>query len=55
MPGFYTGYGGKPLPGVREALERHDGKTAADQETALVKALQAYTAQIRQATAKLAS
>ncbi len=52
-PGFYTGYGVKTLPGVREALERHDWKTAAEQSAALVKALNAYTAQISAATAKV--
>ncbi|HWF86289.1 MAG TPA: transferrin receptor-like dimerization domain-containing protein, partial [Vicinamibacterales bacterium] len=52
-PGFYTGYGVKTLPGVREALERHDWKTAAEQSAALVKALAAYTAQINAATAKV--
>jgi N-acetylated-alpha-linked acidic dipeptidase len=52
-PGFYTGYGVKTLPGVREALERHDWKTAAAQATALVKALDAYRAQIAAATARV--
>jgi N-acetylated-alpha-linked acidic dipeptidase len=52
-PGFYTGYGVKTLPGVREALERHDWKAAAEQTAALVKCLNAYTAQIDAATAKL--
>jgi N-acetylated-alpha-linked acidic dipeptidase len=52
-PGFYTGYGVKTLPGVREALERHDWKTASAQAEALVKALDAYTAQIKAATAKI--
>jgi N-acetylated-alpha-linked acidic dipeptidase len=28
-PGFYTGYGVKTLPGVREAIEQHDWKEAA--------------------------
>jgi len=49
-PGFYTGYGVKTLPGVREALERHDWAIAATQSAALVKALNAYTAQIREAS-----
>jgi N-acetylated-alpha-linked acidic dipeptidase len=49
-PGFYTGYGVKTLPGVREALERHDWQTAAAQSAALVKALNAYTVQVRTAT-----
>ena len=52
-PGFYTGYGVKTLPGVREALERHDWKTASQQAEALVKALDGYTAQIKAATAKV--
>ena len=52
-PGFYTGYGVKTLPGVREALERHDWKTAQQQSAALVKALDAYSAQIDAATAKV--
>ncbi|MDE3155785.1 MAG: M28 family peptidase, partial [Acidobacteriota bacterium] len=52
-PGYYTGYGVKTLPGVREALERQDYKTATAQEAALVKALEAYTAQIKAATARI--
>ncbi len=52
-PGYYTGYGVKTLPGVREALERQDYKTATAQEAALVKALEAYTAQIRAAQSKI--
>jgi N-acetylated-alpha-linked acidic dipeptidase len=30
-PGFYTGYGVKTLPSVREAIEQEDWKEAADQ------------------------
>ncbi len=30
-PGFYTGYGVKTLPGVREAIEQRDWKEAAEQ------------------------
>ncbi|HVC19658.1 MAG TPA: transferrin receptor-like dimerization domain-containing protein [Vicinamibacterales bacterium] len=52
-PGYYTGYGVKTMPGVREALERKDFKTAAAQETALADALNAFAAQIRQATAQV--
>jgi N-acetylated-alpha-linked acidic dipeptidase len=52
-PGYYTGYGVKTMPGVREALEAHDWKTATEQEAVLVKALNAYTAQIDAATAKV--
>jgi N-acetylated-alpha-linked acidic dipeptidase len=52
--GYYTGYGAKTLPGVREALEQHDYKTAAEQQTALVNALNAFTAQVRDALNKVA-
>lgn len=52
-PGTYTGYGVKTLPGVREAMEAHRWAEAAEQEQALVKALDAVTAQIGQATAAL--
>jgi N-acetylated-alpha-linked acidic dipeptidase len=30
-PGFYTGYGVKTLPGIREALEQHNWKEAQEQ------------------------
>jgi N-acetylated-alpha-linked acidic dipeptidase len=30
-PGFYTGYGVKTLPGVREAIEQKDWKEAQEQ------------------------
>jgi len=30
-PGFYTGYGVKTLPGIREALEQRDWREAAEQ------------------------
>jgi len=30
-PGFYTGYGVKTLPGIREAIEQHDWKEAQEQ------------------------
>ena len=41
-PGFYTGYGVKTLPGVREAIEQKRYEEA-DQE--IVRAAQALTAQ----------
>jgi len=30
-PGFYTGYGVKTLPGIREAIEQRNWKEAQDQ------------------------
>jgi N-acetylated-alpha-linked acidic dipeptidase len=38
-PGYYTGYGVKTMPGVREAIEQRDWKTADDQITKLAAAL----------------
>lgn len=52
-PGLYTGYGVKTLPGVREAIEAKDYALAASEETVLVRALDAFTAQIAAARAKL--
>ncbi|MEH6406549.1 MAG: transferrin receptor-like dimerization domain-containing protein [Leeuwenhoekiella sp.] len=34
-PGFYTGYGVKTLPGVREAIEQKDWKEAQQEITKL--------------------
>jgi N-acetylated-alpha-linked acidic dipeptidase len=38
-PGFYTGYGVKTVPGVREAIEQKDWKEANEQIAAVAKAL----------------
>ncbi len=38
-PGFYTGYGVKTLPGVREAIEKGDPAEASQMVEALVAAL----------------
>ena len=52
-PGFYTGYGVKTLPGVREAIEGRNF-TRAEQETARVAArLEALAAEIDRATEAL--
>lgn len=52
-PGLFTGYGVKTLPGVREAIEARNYSLAASEETVLVRALDAFTAQIAAARAKL--
>ena len=52
-PGFYTGYGVKTLPGVREALEQKNWSEAASQVIVISKALDAMSAQIEAATNKL--
>jgi N-acetylated-alpha-linked acidic dipeptidase len=52
-PGFYTGYGVKTLPGVREAVEQHNWKEA-DEQTAFVAAtIEQAAAEIDRATALL--
>lgn len=43
-PGFYTGYGVKTLPGVREAIEQEDWKEAQDQIMVLTHTLEKFNA-----------
>jgi len=45
-PGFYTGYGVKTLPGVREAIEERDWKEAQDQIEIAATAINNYSKQI---------
>lgn len=52
-PGFYTGYGVKTLPGVREALEQKNWSEAAAQVMVISKTLDAMSAQIQAAAEKL--
>ncbi len=54
-PGFYTGYGVKTLPGVREAIEQHDWKEAAEQVALAAQTLQQIASHIDRATALLQS
>ncbi|MDJ1479509.1 M28 family metallopeptidase [Cytophagaceae bacterium YF14B1] len=42
-PGFYTGYGVKTLPGVREAIEQRNWEEAQEQIEIAAKSIQAYT------------
>jgi N-acetylated-alpha-linked acidic dipeptidase len=50
-PGFYTGYGVKTLPGIREALEQRNWGEATEQVTVVAKTLEAAAAAIDKATA----
>ncbi len=50
-PGFYTGYGVKTMPGVREALEQKNWQEAASEQAVVVTALRSLTAAIEHATA----
>jgi N-acetylated-alpha-linked acidic dipeptidase len=52
-PGFYTGYGVKTLPGVREALEQKNWTEASEQVNVVSKTLDAMSAQIDAAAHKL--
>ncbi|HVF30161.1 MAG TPA: M28 family metallopeptidase [Pyrinomonadaceae bacterium] len=48
-PGFYTGYGVKTLPGVREAIEQRDWKEAEEQILIVSDVLQRLAAEIEKA------
>ncbi len=50
-PGFYTGYGVKTLPGVREAIEEHKWRVADEQIARAATTLGAFAAEIDRATA----
>src|SRR6185436_17834106 len=50
-PGFYTGYGVKTLPGVREALEERQWAEAAEQVEEAARALDRLAGQIDRAAA----
>jgi N-acetylated-alpha-linked acidic dipeptidase len=52
-PGFYTGYGVKTLPGIREAIEERKWDEAGAQTDATARAIERYAAQIEKATALL--
>jgi N-acetylated-alpha-linked acidic dipeptidase len=49
-PGYYTGYGVKTLPGVREAIEERHWTEASEQIPKLAETLDALTAQVDHAT-----
>ncbi|MCR9228193.1 MAG: M28 family peptidase, partial [Flavobacteriaceae bacterium] len=46
-PGFYTGYGVKTLPGVREAIEQKEWKEAQEQIGVLATTLKDFDAQVQ--------
>ncbi len=52
-PGFYTGYGVKTLPGIREAVEERNWEEAVKQAVNVAEALELYAAGIAQATTLL--
>jgi N-acetylated-alpha-linked acidic dipeptidase len=52
-PGFYTGYGVKTLPGVREAVEQHNWKEADEQMNVVASAIASAASEIDRATSLL--
>ena len=52
-PGFYTGYGVKTIPGVREALEQGETGRAKDQAARFAEVLDTVTRQVQAAEAEL--
>jgi N-acetylated-alpha-linked acidic dipeptidase len=52
-PGYYTGYGAKTMPGVREAIEENRYGDAEHELTRVAKALDDYAAAIDQAAGDL--
>ena len=54
-PGFYTGYGVKTIPGVREAIEQRDWATAKGQIVIVKEVFEAITRQIKKASDALSA
>ena len=52
-PGYYTGYGVKTLPGIREAIEQRFWKEAQENIGIVAKTIQGYTEQVKAANAIL--
>ncbi len=52
-PGFYTGYGVKTLPAVREAIEQRQWKEAEQQMSVVAGAIESFAKEIDRATALL--
>ncbi|MBV9214804.1 MAG: M28 family peptidase [Acidobacteria bacterium] len=48
-PGFYTGYGVKTVPGVREAIEQRDWREAAEQIMIVSRTIENFAAEIDKA------
>ncbi len=52
-PGFYTGYGVKTIPGVREAIEQRDWNEVAKEMDVVAATLAEFAAHVDRATALL--
>lgn len=49
-PGFYTGYGVKTLPAIREAIEQRNWKEAAEQIGIVARVIESFAEEIEKAT-----
>lgn len=54
-PGFYTGYGVKTLPGVREAIEQRDYEEAQEQIQILAEVISGFAGEVEMAAGLLSS
>jgi N-acetylated-alpha-linked acidic dipeptidase len=54
-PGFYTGYGVKTLPGVREAIEQRNWREVDEQVAVTARTIDGFAAEVDKATAILAT
>ncbi len=52
-PGYYTGYGVKTIPGIREAIEQRYWKEAQENIGIVARTIQGYTEQVKAANALL--
>lgn len=53
-PGYYTGYGVKTLPGIREAIEQRNWEEAQEQIGVVSGAIEAYAATVERAVKQIA-
>jgi N-acetylated-alpha-linked acidic dipeptidase len=54
-PGFYTGYGVKTLPGIREAIEERNWTEVAQQIELAAKTIERFSSELDRGTALLGS
>ena len=52
-PGYYTGYGVKTLPGIREAIEQRNCKEAQENIEIVSRTLDIYTSKVKAAAGYL--
>jgi N-acetylated-alpha-linked acidic dipeptidase len=52
-PGFYTGYGVKTMPGIREAVEQGDMNEAVQQAALVANAINRMAARVEHITQEL--